>query len=557
MLDKQILKSFLNSNKLLAAKMMTSVFAAKLLSAGIPILIGIAVDSISNGKDANLNSKWILGLSEFFSVTSFAAILIALSFAALFMLLVLPVQQKIQTQFVQNLVLEVSTKCMQKVFRKDLRFFNETNPGRINQIIERGVHGSEKMITQIINSILPILVESIVAVVVLYKFSGLMGISVAGLIVLFQIAITLHLIKYRRPLISALNDAEDDVAEETFNLFSKGFIFLLYQKGEIAVQRLRQVSQKYVDQCVQVSLTGSLIGMIPFQFQILGNILALVIGHQMMSKSGSSVGDVIVLISVLTRFSSSISESIGTFRILDQFKLDIAEAVEILKFPDFERQGHSFDSLHKISIDQGEFSTSGLSLKVAEDLSFSIGDRVAIVGSSGSGKSTFLQFLAGLDSQSRKQVRLNGVAIEMLSSDQQVKSLKYCPQDPYIFSGTLQENMFTAEVHKSENLLKDLNLEMFKMKEMNWVEPAEISGGEAKRLSIARALSSKSSNAQNEVLLLDEPTAGLNDELRHQTWQMIVENAQNRILVAVTHDQDSLKYFNKVIRIHNGEVRMA
>lgn len=176
------------------------------------------------------------------------------------------------------------------------------------------------------------------------------------------------------------------------------------------------------------------------------------------------------------------------------------------------------------------------------------GEVLALVGGSGSGKTTLLRHVAGLTQPSRGEILLFGENLNKLDREgqQQIrKRFGMLFQQGALFSAlTVYENIAfpLRELHQLDEeeirLLVMHKLSLVELKPQHaWLLPAELSGGMIKRVGLARALS-----LEPELLLLDEPTAGLDPD-RSEKFVQLIRNLRDQLgltVIFVTHDLDTL-----------------
>ena len=147
-------------------------------------------------------------------------------------------------------------------------------------------------------------------------------------------------------------------------------------------------------------------------------------------------------------------------------------------------------------------------VRVLEDVSFSVapGERLAILGRNGMGKTTLLATLAGQTRRLGGEIRLDGEPIETLdSASRALKGLGYVPQSRDIFPTlTVEENLFVGLKSRPRSDVEEAYALFPRLKERRGNPGGKLSGGEQQMLSVARAMLGRPS-----VLLLDEPLEGL------------------------------------------------
>ena len=204
-----------------------------------------------------------------------------------------------------------------------------------------------------------------------------------------------------------------------------------------------------------------------------------------------------------------------------------------------EETVHALDGVN-IAIDQGEF--------------------VAIVGSSGSGKSTAMNIIGCLDVPTSGSYHLGGVDVSTMDDDQQAeirnKMLGFIFQQYNLIPKlTVLENVelpllyagVSGEERRERALLA---LEMVGLKEKYKHKPSELSGGKQQRVSIDRALAGEPS-----VILADEPTGALDSRTGREVLGIIQElHAAGNTVVLITHDNSIAVQAQRIIRLEDGHV---
>ncbi len=197
-------------------------------------------------------------------------------------------------------------------------------------------------------------------------------------------------------------------------------------------------------------------------------------------------------------------------------------------------------------------------LKALDDVSVSFdeGKFVVILGPSGAGKSTLLNLLGGLDSPTSGKIFVEGQDISELSGD----ALAEYRAEKVGFVFQFYNLVPTLTVHENVSLVKEISknaLSATKMLEEVGLSdhlknfPAELSGGEQQRVSIARAL------AKNpKIILCDEPTGALDSETGAKVLKLLLKMAKDygKTIIIVTHNQNIAKMADTVIRVKNGKI---
>jgi putative ABC transport system ATP-binding protein len=206
-----------------------------------------------------------------------------------------------------------------------------------------------------------------------------------------------------------------------------------------------------------------------------------------------------------------------------------------------------------------EYDFGSHQLKAVDDISFSInaGEFVVILGPSGAGKSTVLNLLGGLDKAQTGEIWVDGLDLLTLSDNQLTDYRAAAVGFVFQFynlipSLTVLENIVLIKKIAKTALDASQMLEQVGLLDHADQFPAQLSGGEQQRVSIARAI------AKNpKMLLCDEPTGALDSQNGLMVMRLLEElcRRQNKTVVVVTHNEALGQAADRVIRIKNGGVQ--
>ncbi len=205
-----------------------------------------------------------------------------------------------------------------------------------------------------------------------------------------------------------------------------------------------------------------------------------------------------------------------------------------------------------------EYQSGSQTIKALNNINLTIdeGEFVIILGPSGAGKSTLLNILGGLDQPTQGQIIINNENIEKYNEDQltqyRAKNIGFIFQ----FYNLIPNLTSIENIELMKDVTnKDINgteiLESVGLKEHANQFPAQLSGGEQQRVSIARAI------AKNPTLLLcDEPTGALDSKTGIKILSLLQEKSKenNTTVIIVTHNSNLAQAADKVIHIKNGEI---
>ncbi|MBY8172861.1 cysteine/glutathione ABC transporter ATP-binding protein/permease CydC [Vibrio fluvialis] len=252
----------------------------------------------------------------------------------------------------------------------------------------------------------------------------------------------------------------------------------------------------------------------------------------------------------------------GAFQHLGQTLTSARRLNEIIlsepdvKFPSEEtRHSGQFD----ISFENLTFNYSGGEQPALKYVSLTIpaGNKVAIVGQTGSGKSTLIQLLCRYWDAQQGDIRIAGTRLQEWKESDLRAAISVVSQRVDILNGSLRDNLIMAKPTANDNELSAMleRVGLSKLLEAPGLDAwlgdggRQLSGGEKRRIGIARALLH-----DGQILLLDEPTEGLDKQTEQQIMALFQSHFENKTVIFITHRLVELETMDAVCLIEQGEI---
>ena len=226
------------------------------------------------------------------------------------------------------------------------------------------------------------------------------------------------------------------------------------------------------------------------------------------------------------------------------------------------------DGLHSnITLKNASFSYStkpDVQVMNKVNLTIKKGEHVAIVGESGGGKSTLISLLQRLYDPTHGEILIGNHNIKDLDYKWLRSRIGIIPQDPVLFSGTIEENIvYGVDIYGDDDVDKAMNgahMKKFVNDKSLFPEGLQsnvgergnkLSGGQKQRVAIARALIKKP-----DILILDEATSSLDAESEHQVMEGLGKfvKSQKQTVIIVTHRLSTIKHCDRIIVFKNGDI---
>ncbi|WP_118782124.1 heme ABC transporter ATP-binding protein/permease CydC [Haemophilus haemolyticus] len=240
----------------------------------------------------------------------------------------------------------------------------------------------------------------------------------------------------------------------------------------------------------------------------------------------------------------------------------VTEIIEQKPLVEFNGNEKFETKVRLISAKDLSFSYPGQETLVLENLTLDLeqGQKIAILGKTGSGKSSLLQLLVRNYDANQGELLLAENPISTYSEETLRGQICFLTQRVHVFSDTLRQNLqfASADEISDEKMIEVLHqVGLSKLLEQEgkgldlWLGDGgrPLSGGEQRRLGLARILLNNA-----PILLLDEPTEGLDRETERQILRLILQHAENKTLIMVTHRLSSIEQFDKICVIDNGRL---
>lgn len=198
---------------------------------------------------------------------------------------------------------------------------------------------------------------------------------------------------------------------------------------------------------------------------------------------------------------------------------------------------------------------------ILQELNFEVlgNQKVGIIGPSGAGKSTLIDLLSGFTNMTSGSITVNGTNIDSFTNQNWQNQLTYIPQHPYIFAGTIADNLrLYAPDAKEDEMNQAIGITGLStlvqqlpngLNERIGQGGRTLSGGEEQRIALTRSLL-----LNRPVMLFDEPTAHLDIETEHEIKRLIMPLMANKLVFFATHRLHWMREMDVIFVIENGRI---
>lgn len=331
----------------------------------------------------------------------------------------------------------------------------------------------------------------------------------------------------------------------------------------IKKQWIQKIVQNNMESGFSANFSAGLLQLISYLFVVIRAVAGAL-----------TVGNVVKYAGIIYRFSHSIDSA---FSAIEEYSISSnrqLSTLEYLNIEDVLKKGtlpvekRAFcdggDNEYEIEFRDVSFKYPGADTYALRHVSikFRIGERLAVVGMNGSGKTTFIKLLCRLYDPTEGEILLNGIDIKKYNYEEYMSIFSVVFQDFQLFSFSLGQNVAASVEYdrvraktclekagfgdRLHEMPQGLDTCLYKDFEENGVE---ISGGEAQKIALARAI-----YKDTPFIILDEPTAALDPIAEYEVYSRFNEIVENKTAIYISHRLSSCRFCDEITVFDNGQI---
>lgn len=396
--------------------------------------------------------------------------------------------------------------------------------------------------------------------------------SLGGMIALAPLTAALFILCYgfikQRPLQKAIEQSQSAYAQKSSNLIesiqSLETVRVFNAEGQRQSQWEDNVSFLSSQQVEIKRLSNAIQQMSGFVTQITG-VIVVIIGAYQITEHEMSMGALIACVLLASRAVAPMAQAANLIAQYEQTKQSVESLNQMLTLPQDQPVGKKYIyrqqfegnvELKQVSFnypDQKQPTLNNINLKIQS------GEKVALIGRIGSGKSTLGKLLMGLYSPSQGQILFDGLDQQQINPSDCRNNIAYVPQEIQVFSGDLRQNIaIKAPFIPDEEVLRVADISLLSEFANHHPEGYSLtigergeglSGGQKQQLAIARALVN-----DPPIVFMDECTSAMDNQSEQAIIKQFETHLQDKTLILSTHRASLLKLVDRIIVLEQGHI---
>lgn len=472
--------------------------------------------------------------------------------------------QFLNDHFQPRIMADIANECFEYLQNHSYRFFSNNFGGALVKKISRLMRGFEGFADRIYWDMLPLFLKLTVILIVLFTINLKLGLIMGGWSVLFiGVNYVVSRFKWKYDIASAEMDTE--VTAALADAITNANTVKMFSGSKFEADRFRQVTKRWFMTTKKAWRVGSYVEAVQAASMVVLEITILYVAIRLWEKDLLTLADFFVIQAYLFEMFHQLW-AFG--RNLREVYVKLADSEEMIEILDTEHEIRDCKGAKKIKVTRGEVEFKDVNFaynsdedSVLEGLSFKVkpGEKIALIGPSGGGKSTIVKLLLRLFDIDGGEILLDGQNIAKVRQDSLREEVTLVPQDPILFHRSLMENIrygrrdaSDQEVVAAAKLAHcDEFIQRFPKKYDTFVgeRGVKLSGGQRQRVAIARAILS---NAR--ILILDEATSSLDSESESLIQDALEKLMKQKTTFIIAHRLSTIMSVDRIFVLDGGKI---
>ena len=528
---------------------------AKIVAVSTPFLFKAVVDGLaSNGKSTDalmllLGASGIVFAYGFFRLAS-------VGFGEL--------RDVIFAKVAQRALRSLALETFEHIHALSLRYHISRKTGGLSRVIERGVKGVDFLLRFMLFSIIPLIIELTLVAIILFLVFDIWYLVVVVTTITLYIWFTFTVAEWRVKIRKEMNKQDTEANQKAIDSLLNFETVKYFNAEKVEAARYDESMKQYEAAALKTSYSLSFLN-VGQAFLITGGLVAVMIMAAIGVQNGSlTVGDFVMVNAYMIQITMPLNFLGTVYREIRQALVDMSEMFELLaQAPDVIDSKNAYD----LCVTEGRVDFKNISFGYEPNrvilknfnLSVKSGQNVAIVGTSGSGKSTIGRLMFRFYDINEGELLVDGNNIKDVTQSSLHSQIGIIPQDTVLFNDTIYYNIAYGNLNADEDSViaaaKSAKIHNFISNLPDGYETTvgerglKLSGGEKQRVGIARTLLKNP-----PILLLDEATSSLDTETESDIQENLYAMLKERTVISIAHRLSTIANNDLIVVLEHGEI---
>ena len=464
----------------------------------------------------------------------------------------------------QRALRQLALETFAHIHRLSMRYHITRKTGGLSRIIERGVKGVDFLLRCLIFSIGPLIIELLLIGVILTVLFDVWYLVVVAVTIAFYVWFTFAVTEWRVKLRREMNDQDTDANQKAIDSLLNYETVKYFGAEAREAARYDVAMRQYESAALKTSYSLAFLNFGQSLLITAGLIGVMVMAALGVQQGALTVGDFVMVNAYMLQIAVPLNFLGTVYREIRQSLVDMGEMFDLLEQPQEVTDKPGAKPLQvnggRIELDDVHFGYDpARSILNGVSLTVDAGKTVAIVGSTGSGKSTIGRLLFRFYDVTKGALKIDGQDVRDITQDSLHDAIGVVPQDTVLFNDTIRYNIAYgkegATQDEVEAAARAAQIHDFIMRLPEGYDTAvgerglKLSGGEKQRVGIARTLLKNP-----PILLLDEATSALDSETEHEIQDALHRAGEGRTVITIAHRLSTVADADQIIVLEAGKI---
>ena len=532
----------------------TILVMAKMIAVATPFFYKSVVDKLT-GTDPS--SSWLLAIGAI-------GLTVAYGMSRLMNVLFQQLRDVIFVNVAQGALRSLSLETMTHIHQLSMRYHISRKTGGLSRTIERGIKGVEFLLRFMLFNIGPLILELLMISVVLATFFDAWYLLVIGITVVSYVWFTTTVTQWRLKIRKDMNDKDRDANQKAIDGLLNFETVKYFNAQQLEVERYDQSMQGYEKAAVKTIRSLAWLNFGQALIINTGLVAALILAARDVDSGALTVGGFVMVNAYMMQVMQPLGLLGFVYREIRQSLIDMAELFGLLgQVPEVRDK----PAAQPLNVNNAEIRLKSLSFSYESersilegiDLVVEGGKSVAIVGASGSGKSTIGRLLFRFYDVTQGALLIDGQDVRDVTQQSLQRSIGVVPQDTVLFNDSIFYNISYGDPEASQEQVqaaaKAASVHDFIMQLPQGYDTKvgerglKLSGGEKQRVGIARTILKNA-----PILLLDEATSALDTKTEREIQQSLQQMGRDKTVIIIAHRLSTVVDADQIVVLDKGKI---